>query len=91
MKKLNEKSLQSFEVIEIPKTPYKINLFQREIKYLKPKDVKRAYSKLIQDYCKGKIVSEDAKILGYLFSGYLQVLRDVDFDTRLAQVEKKLK
>lgn len=91
MKKLNENSLKAVEIVEIPQTPGRINLFQREIKYLKPRDVRRAYSKLIQDYCKGKIVSEDAKILGYLFSGYLQVIRDLDFDERLSKVEKKLK
>lgn len=91
MKKLNENSLQSFEVVELPKTPDKINLFSRDVKYLKVKDVKRAYSKLIQDYCKGKVINEDAKTLAYLFSTYLQIVKDFDFEERLNQVEKKLK
>jgi len=91
MKKLNEKSLQSFEVIEIPKTPGRINLFSRDIKYLKVKDIKRAHSKLIQDYCKGKVLNEDAKTLAYLFSTYLQIIKDWDFEQRLILIEKKLK
>lgn len=54
------------------------------------KDVKRAYSKLIQDYCKGFVNNEDAKTVTYMFSGYLQLVRDVEFEERLKQLEEKV-
>ena len=66
-----------------------MRLFNRDVKYLKIKDVKRAYSKLIQDYCKGLVTNENAKTITYIFSGYLQLIRDVEFEERLKQLEEK--
>ncbi|MCH7826520.1 MAG: hypothetical protein IIC75_00885 [Bacteroidetes bacterium] len=83
-------SLKAVEIKQLPQTPYKIKIFNREIRYLKVKDVKRAYSKLIQDYCKGLIQNDEAKTLVYLFSGYLQLIRDVEFDQRLQQLENQV-
>ncbi len=77
-------------VVELPASEYKINIFTRDVKYLKPKDVKRAYSKLIQDYCKGLIPNEDAKTITYMFSGYLQLIRDVEFEERLKEIEQRV-
>ena len=88
--KLNQNSLQVVEVKEIPETPGRLRLFTRDVRYLKVKDVKRAYSKLIQDYCKGLVTNEDAKTVTYMFSGYLQLIRDVDFEDRLKEVEEKI-
>ncbi|MBK6913012.1 MAG: hypothetical protein IPH11_04850 [Ignavibacteriales bacterium] len=88
--KLNQNSLQVVEVKEIPETPGRLRLFTRDVRYLKVKDVKRAYSKLIQDYCKGLVTNEDAKTVTYMFSGYLQLIRDVEFEDRLKEVEEKI-
>ncbi len=89
MPKFDKKSLNVIEVKELPQTPMRLKLFNRDIKYLKVKDVKRAYSKLIQDYCKGLVNNEDAKTVTYMFSGYLQLIRDVEFEERLIQLEEK--
>jgi hypothetical protein len=89
MQKSDKNSLEVMEVKELPKTPYKIKIFNRDVKYLKIKDVKRAYSKLIQDYCKGSVQNDEAKTLVYLFSGYLQLIRDVEFEERLKLLEEK--
>lgn len=93
-RKLNQNSLQVIEVKEVKKevsqTPGGLHLFNRDVRYLKVKDVKRAYSKLIQDYCKGLVPNEDAKTITYIFSGYLQLIRDVEFEERLKQVEEKI-
>lgn len=86
---LNKNSLSVVEIKELPKTPSRLNLFNRDVKYLKIKDVKRAYSKLIQDYCKGLVTNEDAKTITYIFSGYLQLIRDVEFEQRLSSLESK--
>lgn len=64
-------------------------MFNRDVRYLKIKDVKRAYSKLIQDFCKGVVPNEDAKTLVYLFSGYLHLMKDVEFEERIKQLEAK--
>jgi hypothetical protein len=90
MPKQNQNSLEIVEVKELPQTPARLKLFNRDIKYLKVKDVKRAYSKLIQDYCKGLVNNEDAKTVTYMFSGYLQLIRDVEFEERLKQLEEKV-
>jgi hypothetical protein len=88
--KLKTNSLKVVEVKELPQTPSRLKLFTREIKYLKVKDIKRAYSKMIQDYCKGLVTNDDAKTVTYMFSGYLQLIRDVEFEERLKQLEEKV-
>lgn len=90
MEKTKRNSLKVVEVKELPHTPHRLNLFNRDVKYLKIKDVKRAYSKLIQDYCKGLVTNDDAKTVTYIFSGYLQLIRDVEFEERLKYLEEKL-
>lgn len=87
MKKDAKKNLN---IVPLPEDRDKINIFNRNVRYLKIKDVKRAYSKLIQDYCKGLVSNEDAKTVTYMFSGYLQLIRDIDFDERLKQIEVKI-
>lgn len=88
--KLKANSLKVVEVKELPQTPPRLKLFMREIKYLKVKDIKRAYSKLIQDYCRGLVTNEDAKTVTYMFGGYLQMIRDVEFEDRLKLLEGKV-
>jgi len=88
-RKLDNNNLDVVEIQKLPQTPYKIKIFNRDVKYLKIKDVKRAYSKLIQDYCKGVIQNDEAKILVYLFSGYLELVRDVEFEERLKELEQR--
>ncbi len=74
----------------IAETPgYILSVFKRDIAFLKLKDVKRAYSKLTQDFMKGKITNEDAKTLAYLLSGYIQIIKDCEFEERLLKLEKK--
>lgn len=87
---MKNSSVKELQVVELPKSNRKINIFNRDVRYLKVKDVKRAYSKLIQDYCKGLISNEDAKTITYMFSGYLQLIRDVEFEERLKQIEDKV-
>lgn len=89
-KKLKANSLKVVEVKELPQTPPRLKLFMREIKYLKVKDIKRAYSKLIQDYCHGVVSNEDARTITYMFSSYLQMIRDVEFEDRLQFLERKV-
>ena len=90
MPKQMKNSLKVVEVKELPQTPARLKLFNRDLKYLKVKDVKRAYSKLIQDYCKGLVNNEDAKTITYMFSGYLQLIRDVEFEEKLKLLEGKV-
>jgi hypothetical protein len=81
---------KNIEVLELPQQANKISIFNRDVRYLKIKDVKRAYSRLIQDYCKGLVTNEDAKTITYMFSGYLQLIRDVEFEERLKQLENEI-
>lgn len=91
MQKRTKKSLEVVQIETLPQTPpNKLNIFGREFKYLKVKDVKRAYSKLIQDYCKGNVANDDAKTMVYLFSGYLQLVRDIEMENRINQLEEKV-
>jgi len=90
MTKKSKKSPQSVEIKRVTKTPPRVEIFNREIRYLKVKDVKRAYSKLIQDYCRGVVLDEQARTLVYMFSGYLQIIRDVEFEDKLNKMEKIL-
>ena len=88
--KSSKKFLEVVDIKELPQTPPRLNLFNRDVRYLKIKDVKRAYSKLIQDYCKGVVTNEDAKTIVYIFSGYLQLIRDCEFEERLNQLEERV-
>jgi hypothetical protein len=84
---------KSFEVIEInsnKQTP-RINVFNRDITYLKAKDVRRAMSKLISQYCKGNVLNEDAKTLTHMFSTYIQILTATELEERLIKLEKNQK
>jgi hypothetical protein len=86
---MNNNSLQKVEIKKVTETPFKIKIFNREVKYLKVKDVKRAYSRLIQEYCKGTLNGDEARTLAYLFSGYLMVIKETEFENRLTELEKK--
>jgi hypothetical protein len=90
MRKDETKSLELVKVKELPQTSGRFNLFSREVKYLKIKDVRRAYSKLIQDYCKGLVPNEDAKTVTYMFAGYLQLIREFETEQKLADLEERL-
>ena len=87
-KEIAKSQSEKLEVIQLPEDKNKINIFNRNVKYLKTKDIKRSYSKLIQDFCAGKITGDDARTVAYLFSGYLQLIRDHDFEERLAELER---
>ena len=89
MQKTGKNSLKAVDIKKLPQTPYRIRIFNRDVKYLKIKDVKRAYSKLIQDYCKGLVQNGEAKTLVYMFSGYLQLIRDVEFEERITELEAR--
>jgi hypothetical protein len=89
IKKTVQNNLQVLNLPKDAKTPG-LSLFNRDVRYLKVKDIKRAYSKLIQNYCKGLIINDDAKTITYIFSGYLQLIRDVEFETRLINLEKSI-
>jgi hypothetical protein len=79
------------ELIKTPLSPEGLKqIFPRDVRYLKVKDIKRAYSKLIQSYCKGDIMGEEAKTLCYLFSGYLQLINAYEFEQRLNNIEKSI-
>lgn len=93
-KKKSEKVIQVPKTKELIKTPLSPEglkqIFPRDVRYLKVKDIKRAYSKLIQSYCKGEIMCEDAKTLCYLFSGYLQLINAYELEQRLSKFENNL-
>lgn len=90
MKKNKQKSVQVIQNEVVTKTPYNLELFTRDIRYLKLKDVKRAYSELIQDYCKGIIQNDEAKVLVYLFTGYIQIIKDFELEKRIQDLENKV-
>lgn len=91
MTKTRQKSPQSIETKRVTKSSTNIEIFNREVRYLKVKDVRRAYSKLIQNFCKGLVPNEDARVLVYMFNGYLQLIRDTEFEERLLKLEKNIK
>jgi len=83
--------MQNNKLKRVTKTPpYIIKVFDTEIRYLKVKDVKRAYSKLIQEYCKGTVLNEDAKTLGYLLAGFINTVKQYEMEKRIATIEKRI-
>ena len=75
----------------ITETPVPVmDMFKTEIRYLKVKDVKRVYSKLIQEYCKGNVPNDKAKTLGYLLAGYIQTVKQYEMDERITELEKRV-
>jgi hypothetical protein len=87
---MKRKQNKNLKIVPLPEDKNKINIFNRNLLYLKVKDVRRAYSKLIQDYCKGLVNNEDAKTVAYMFSGYLQLVRDTEFTERLKTLEERI-
>lgn len=69
-------------------TNSRLNVFSRNLRYLKFKDVKRAYSKLIQDYLKGLVTNEDARTTAYILAGYIQSIKTFELEERVQQLEK---
>ncbi|MBK8947183.1 MAG: hypothetical protein IPM32_18235 [Ignavibacteriae bacterium] len=86
-----QKNFQLIKSKNVTKTPGLTDLFTREIKYLKARDIRRAMSKLISEFCKGNIQNEDAKTAVYLFSTYIQILTTTDFEERLKRIELESK
>jgi hypothetical protein len=87
---MKRKPNKSLKIVPLPEDKNKINIFNRNFVYLKPKDIKRSYTRLIQDFCSGKVTGDDARTISYLFAGYLQVIRDTDFDSRLKELEVRI-
>lgn len=67
-----------------------LQIFSKDVNYLKTKDVKRAYSKLIQEFCKGNVKNDDAKTLAYLLAGYIQTVKQYELEVKIIAIEKKL-
>ena len=93
---MRKKSLQLIKSDNTSQEPtggssYKLNVFKKDIRYLQVKDVKRAYSKLIQDWCKGLIQNDDAKTLAYLLAGYIQTVRQYEIEAQIRQLEEIVK
>ena len=88
---MKKKSLQIIDSERLRGSSYKLNVFSRDIKYLKLRDVKRAYSKLIQDWCKGLVLNEDAKTLAYLLAGYIQTVKQYEIEQKLNKLEGMVK
>jgi hypothetical protein len=42
----------------------------------------------VQAFCKGSLLNKDAKTLAYLLSGYLQVIKAVEFEDRIKHLEE---
>ena len=68
----------SFRVIPIPK----INNL---------KQARRAYSKLISEFCLGKISNEDTRTLAYLLDKYKELLKDMDLIKQIESMNERLK
>ncbi len=100
-KNSNKNSANSLKIASLQKLPKKESIvdrskamqdiFVRDIKYLKTKDVKRGMSKLIQMYCKGEILTDEAKTLTYLFSTYIQIITQFELETRIKKLEENVK
>lgn len=89
---IKPKKLQTTEIKKVTETlsKNKMTVFNKDIRYLKLKDIKRAYSKLIQDWCKGLILNEDAKTIAYLLTGYIQSVKQYEIEQRIDLIEKQL-
>jgi len=53
-------------------------------------DAKTILSDLIAAYCRGAVVGESAKTLGYLLTVFVQLSTAADLETRLDKIEKTL-
>jgi len=81
------KRFQIKQVTQTP-TPTILDVFKTDKRYLEFKDVKRAYSKLIQEFCKGTVKNEDARTLAYLFSGYISTIKNFEIEERVRVLEE---
>ncbi|MGD1007003.1 MAG: hypothetical protein ABR980_07230 [Ignavibacteriaceae bacterium] len=79
---------EQLDMVPLPENINKIDIFKRSFRYLKIKDIKSSYSRLIQDFCAGIVRGEDARTLAYLFSTYLTIIRDTESEGRLLKLEK---
>ena len=78
---------EQLDIVPLPENNNKIDIFNRSFRYLKIKDIKRSYCKLIQDFCAGKVSREDARTVAYLFINYLTIIRDTEIEERLSKME----
>ena len=92
MKKTNSKTSKNSKLIKTPPVQNSLKgIFTRDIKILKVKDVKRAMSRLIIEFCKGTVKNDEAKTLTYLLSTYIQIIQQAEFEIRLTELERKTK
>jgi hypothetical protein len=54
------------------------------------KTAKRLFSRVLRDVQAGEMDDRTARTLIYGLSEYVRAFRDVDFDTRLTEIEQKL-
>jgi hypothetical protein len=52
------------------------------------KTAKRLLSRLIAGFVRGEIAGQDAKTLAYLLATYCQIVKESDFEERLAALEQ---
>jgi hypothetical protein len=85
-------TLKELKVIEIKEnnkdTPYKINIPRN--KKFTAKDILRLHSNLIRSFINGNIESDNAKVLSYLCSNYLEALQGAEMEKKLAEIEEKI-
>lgn len=98
-KNLNKKTGKDLQVLNLEKTTGKQQIadrsdtlktiFTKPIKFLKIRDIKRGMSRLIQMYCRGEVLTDEAKTLTYLFSTYIQIISQFELEQRIQSLEDK--
>ena len=62
---------------------------EKPVKVTKISDAKRLLSKLIYKLQTGEVAGQDAKDMTYLLISYVNMIKDIQFEERLRQLEER--
>jgi hypothetical protein len=71
-------------------TPNIAGRIEKPVKVVKISDAKRLLSKLIYKLQTGEVTGQDAKDMTYLLISYVNMVKDIEFENRLQNIEEKI-
>lgn len=63
---------------------------EKPIKVTKISDAKRLLSKLIYKLQSGEVTGQDAKDMTYLLISYVNIVKDIELEQRLLEIERRV-
>ncbi len=68
-----------------------LSLKERPVRVRSLKDAKKLLARLLVGFQRGEIQGEDARTLCHIISTYIQLVKDLDLEARIVELEERVK